>query len=144
MTGFTRMLLPLCQWLLMSIKWMTRFTCEYLPLISYVLLVSTKVHNRNYLWVFSTCSQSLTSSGLLVLHEPNMRVIFKFSQGTKCYSHFLQTWMWAILYGWQSGIARPCHFLLLHYVDPMQMKKCISLDLWASFLACGHARMSGF
>ena len=41
------------------------------------------MHGRSYSQVFSTCQQSLVSSVFLVLHEPNMQVIFKFSQGTK-------------------------------------------------------------
>ena len=47
-----------------------------------------KVHNGSYLQVFSTCQQSLVSIVFLMLHKPNMWVIFKFSLGTKRYSCF--------------------------------------------------------
>ena len=53
-----------------------------------LLLASTKLHEKNYLGVFSTCQQSLTSSVFLVSHEPNMWVGFKISRGTMRYSHF--------------------------------------------------------
>ena len=74
-----------CQWLLASTKRTTGFTRKYLPQL---LLMSTKMHDRSYTWVFSTRQLSLASSVLLMLHEPNTWVIFKISWGTKHYSCF--------------------------------------------------------
>ena len=86
MTGYTHVHLPLvsnyswvlCIWQdsLTSITHMTGFTREY------------KVHDRSYSRVLSTYQQSLASSVLLVSHEPNTQVIFKFSRSTNRYSRF--------------------------------------------------------
>ena len=75
------------QVLLMRIYHLSVITHEY------------QAHYRIHLQVFTTCQllltstistrhQSLVSSVLLVSHELNTRVIFKFSRGMKCYSHF--------------------------------------------------------
>ena len=84
MTGFTHVHLPLVNdYLWVVITHTTGFTSEYS-----VLLTSTKVHDRSYSLVLPTHQQSLMSSVLLMSHEPNTQVIFKFSQGMKYYSCF--------------------------------------------------------
>ena len=98
MTDFTHVHLPLVsdysrvlrawQDSLASITCITGFTCEY--------YAHNKIHSRvfsYYSWVESawqelfvsifTHQQLLTSSVLLILHEPNMWVVFKISQGKK-------------------------------------------------------------
>ena len=75
--------------LFVSTRCMTGFTQVLLPLVSDYLrvlharqdsLTNTKLHNRSYLWVFSTCQQSLTSSVLLMLR----------AQRTRCLQNFLR------------------------------------------------------
>ena len=81
---------------LASIKHTTGFTHKYLPLVSYYLRVQNCMTGV-------TCKyfnlSAITHSVLLMLHEPNMWFIFKSSQGMKHYLCFLETWMWAVLYG---------------------------------------------
>ena len=65
-------------------------TCKYYThdrIHLWILPVSTKMHDKNYSQVFSIHQQSLMSSVLLVPHEPNMQVAFKFSWGLNRYSH---------------------------------------------------------
>ena len=75
MTGFTHVYLPLVSdYSQVLCAQQDSLTSIQLP----VLLVSTKVHNRSYLQVFSTCQQSLASSVLLVSHEPNTQLSSNF------------------------------------------------------------------
>ena len=83
MTGFIHMHLPFVS----DYSRVLRARQDSLMSIQ-LLLTSTKVHNRNFLQVFSTHWQFLLSSILLMSHKLNTRVIFKISRGTKQYLCF--------------------------------------------------------
>ena len=54
-----------------------------------LLLMSIKVQERSYSWIFSTHQQSIANSVFLVSYEPKTWVIFKFFRGTKRYLCFV-------------------------------------------------------